>query len=145
MIVGFCAGIVAGMLLGMIFRVNYFGSSWWLWLVVLVMVVGYVYPWATWVGVAMMAGMVLAFFRISGELGGEKYVQNLVGANIKVTGEIACDPETDEGLTKYNINRLRFGTEGVEAAVEDRWGINKTGRVVIILTSSNADCQGSCQ
>ena len=59
------AGILIGMVLGLIFKINYFGAWWWLILVVLVFVLMYFWPKFLTVGLCLIAGMVLAFCRIT--------------------------------------------------------------------------------
>ena len=115
-VVGLCAGIVAGVIIGMIFRVNYFGSVVWIGVVIVMMVVGYLKPRVGVAILAVVAGMMLAFFRIAGELQGEEYVKGLYDYDIVVAGVISGDPETDEGATKFKLGNLRFGEEGVESS-----------------------------
>ena len=64
-----CAsGIVIGVVVGVVMRVNYFGSVWWLVGSVVVLVVGYLRPKIAMMVLAVMAGMVLAFVRVTDEL-----------------------------------------------------------------------------
>lgn len=64
----------------------------------------------------MIAGMVLAFFRIAYELTGEDYIRRLYGYEVVVTGVIEGEPEADEDVTKFKLTELRFGEEEVESA-----------------------------
>ncbi len=61
-------GIIFGCILGVVFRVNYFGSPLWVMFVVLVFVFMYFWPRFFTVGMCLIAGMVLAFFRVAGTL-----------------------------------------------------------------------------
>ena len=116
MVVGLCVGIVAGVIIGMIFRVNYFGSVIWMGVIIVVMVMGYLKPRVGLVILVVIAGMMLAFFRIARELRGEEYIKGLLNFDIVVAGVISGDPETDEGATKFKLGDLRFGEEEVESS-----------------------------
>ena len=76
-----CIGIVAGVILGMVFKINYFASGWWVVLAVGLLVAGYLKPKYALVAVAVLAGMMLAFFRVASEL----EVQSAMGQNYKAT------------------------------------------------------------
>ena len=58
-------GIIVGSILGLIFRINYFGSPVWIGLVVILFVFMYIKPKYLTVGMCLVAGMVLAFFRVA--------------------------------------------------------------------------------
>ena len=137
MVVGLCVGIVAGVIIGMIFRVNYFESVVWVGVIMMVMVVGYLKPRVGVVILAVVAGMMLAFFRIAGELRGEEYVRGLYDYDVVVAGVISGDPETDEGVTKFRFGDLRFGEEGIEGSgslyitVNRNEGLMRADRVVL--------------
>ena len=60
-----CVGIVVGCIFGIVFRINYFESVWWVVLAVLIFVFMYFKPKVLVVGVCLIAGMVLAFFRVA--------------------------------------------------------------------------------
>lgn len=60
-----CVGIIVGCIIGIVFRVNYFSSGWWVVLVVMIFVVMYFRPRLFTVGLCFIAGMVLVFFRVS--------------------------------------------------------------------------------
>ena len=64
-VVALAIGIVVGMILGMGFTVNYFASPVWLIFVAVVLVLVYVRPKLVFVGLALVAGMVLAYFRVA--------------------------------------------------------------------------------
>ena len=115
-VVGFCVGIVTGTILGLVFRVNYFASILWVLFVVLLLVFAYVRPKVFFVALALIAGMVLAFFRVSTELYGEEYIRQFVGKEVIVAGVVKGDPNEDEKGIKVKIDDLRFGNE--EKAVQ---------------------------
>lgn len=58
-------GIIVGSILGMIFRINYFWSPVWIGLVVLLFIFMYFKPRFLTVGMCLIAGMILAFFRVA--------------------------------------------------------------------------------
>ena len=64
---------------------------------------------------AVIAGMVLAFFRITSELAGEDFIRGLYGYDVVVAGVVDGEPETDEDVTKFKLTDLKFGEE-VESA-----------------------------
>ena len=110
-VVFLCVGIIAGMILGMIFRINYFASPVWIVFAVIVFVFIYLRPKYVFVGVALLIGMILAFFRVTSELSGEDYIRQFFGQNVIVRGIVDGDPETDEEGTKVKITSLKFGDD----------------------------------
>ena len=64
----------------------------------------------------MVAGMVLAFMRITNELSGEDYIRRLYDYEVVVSGMIDGEPETDENVTRFKMTDLRFGEDQVESA-----------------------------
>lgn len=60
---------------------------------------------------ALIAGMIFAFFRVSFNLLDEKYVQQFYEQTIEVTGVVDGDPDIDDGTTKFKLSQLRFGEE----------------------------------
>ena len=115
-VVFLCVGIVVGVVLGMVMRVNYFASPVWVGVCVAVMIVGYLKPRVGVMVLAVVAGMILSFVRVAGELSGEDYVRRLYGHEVVVAGVVSGDPETDEGVTKLKLTDLRFGEEKVRSA-----------------------------
>ena len=114
LIVALSVGIIVGAILGIIFRINYFVSPAWIGVVVALLVAAYLKPKCVLMVVALIAGMILVFFRIAGELMGENYVRELVNKNVVVMGVVDGDPETDETVTKCKIRELRIGEVEVE-------------------------------
>ena len=108
-----CVGIIAGMILGIVFRINYFASVVWIVFAAMVLVFVYFYPRALFVGLALIAGMIIAWFRISSELYGQDYIRQFYGKDVIVSGVVDGDPEEDEGDVKLKIKDLRFGEEGI--------------------------------
>lgn len=64
-VVTFSVGIIVGSILGVVFRINYFGSPVWVGLVILLFIFMYVKPQFLTVGLCLIAGMVLVFFRVA--------------------------------------------------------------------------------
>ena len=64
--------------------------------------------------VALAAGMILAWFRISSELHGQNYIRQFYGKEVVVTGRVESDPEEDEGEMKLKLGNLKFGEESRE-------------------------------
>ncbi len=111
-IVALCVGVVAGTILALVCRINYFASPVWIIGVVVVMILAYFRPKIIFVVVAMVAGMILAFVRSSTELVGEDYIRQYYEQTIVVSGAVDGDPETDENVTKFKLRDLRFGENG---------------------------------
>lgn len=59
------SGVIFGMILGMVLKINYFNSPIWLLLVGMVFIFMYLKPRFLLVGLCFLAGMVLAFFRVA--------------------------------------------------------------------------------
>ncbi len=101
------------MIVGIVFRINYFASVVWIVFAVLVLIFVYFYPRAVFLGMALIAGMVIAWFRVSAELYGEDYIRQFYGKNVVVSGVVDGDPEEDEGDMKLKLKDLKFGEEGI--------------------------------
>lgn len=115
-VVMLCLGIVAGTVLGLALRINFFTSSIWLGVAIAIFVLVYLSPKLIFVGLAVVAGMILAFFRVSSELIGEDYIRQFYGQTVLVAGVVDGDPEIDEGGTKIKLKNLKFGGEGIETS-----------------------------
>ena len=113
LVVGLCVGIVAGTVVGLMLRVNFFASPLWLVAVGAMLLVAYVRPKMGFVVVAVIMGMILAWFRVAGELQGQDYIRQFRGQTVMLTGVVESDPNTDEKGMKLKLKDLRFGEEGV--------------------------------
>ena len=116
-VMGVAIGVIFGMVVGLALRVNYFGSWWWMVGVVVILVVSYLKPKMTWILLAVVAGMVLAFFRVAMELEGQEYVRGLVGSEVMVQGTVTGDPEADDGAIKLKLSGLEFDGESVRGSI----------------------------
>ena len=112
-VVAMCVGIVAGVVLGLVFRINFFASPVWIGFAAGLMVLAYFRPKLIFMVIALLAGMVLAFFRVSSELAGENYIRQFYGQEVLVTGTVDGDSETDDSGTKIKLTNLEFGEEKV--------------------------------
>lgn len=133
-----CMGIIAGMILGLVFRINYFASPVWLVLVVAMFVVAYLKPKIILVVLLMVAGMILAFFRVATELSSENYIRQFFGQTVVVSGTIDGDPETDEKGTKIKLKDLEFGEEekfdlsgSIYASLKKNTKLTRSDKVVL--------------
>ena len=113
LVVWLCVGIVVGTIIGVVFRVNYFTSPVWLVGCAVMLVVAYLKPRCALIAVGVVAGMVLTFVRVAGELKGEDYVWGLYDKEVMVAGVVSGDPVTDENMTKFKLVDLRFGEDKV--------------------------------
>jgi hypothetical protein len=112
-VVGLCAGIVAGTVLALLFRVNYFASPIWIVVTTMLLIFAFIRPRFAFVIIAVVAGMILAFFRASTELIGEDYIGGLRDQTVMVTATVDGDPNSDEKGTKIKLKNLQFGEERV--------------------------------
>ena len=96
-VVALCVGVIAGVVLGMVFRINFFASVVWVGFAAVVLILIYIFPRAVFLGVALIMGMILAWFRVSAELYGQDYIRQLYGKEVVVTGVVVGDPEEDDG------------------------------------------------
>lgn len=115
-VVALAIGIIAGTILALIFRINFFASPLWLATTTVALIIAYLKPRAALVIIAIIAGMILSFFRATAELAGEDYIRQFYDQTITVTGTIDGDPNHDESTTKFKIKNLQFGGENGEQA-----------------------------
>ena len=114
MVASFCVGVVAGMVVGLIWRVKFFDSPIWIIVCGLLLIIILFKSKLAFVLLALMSGVVLAFFRISVEFISEDYARQFEGQMVVITGTIDGDPETDEQGTKLKLTNLGFGEEKFE-------------------------------
>lgn len=116
LVVAMCVGVVVGTVLALVFRISFFVAQLWVWVAVGIMVIGYFWPKTFWLIAAVVAGMILAFYRSSQELNGEDYIRQFYNQTVMVSGRIDGDSETDESGTKIKLTDLKFGEDGVVAS-----------------------------
>ncbi len=116
-VVALCLGIITGVILALIFRINFFISPIWLVVVGLILVLIYIFPRACFIGLALVAGMILAFFRSATTLSGSNYIQQFYGEIITVTGVVDGDPESADGRTSFKLKNLQFGENKVSGVL----------------------------
>ena len=86
--VAMCVGVVVGTVLALVFRISFFVAQLWAWVAVGIMVIGYFWPKIFWLIAAVVAGMILAFYRSSQELNGEEYIRQFYSQTVIVSGRI---------------------------------------------------------
>lgn len=111
-VVFLCIGIIVGAILGLIFRISFFGAVGWMAFSIVLMVIALVGSRRFLMIFVLASGMILMFFRISSEFFSEDYVKQFYGQTVLVEGVIDGDAETDESGTKFKIGNLRFGEKG---------------------------------
>ena len=104
-----CIGIIIGTILALVFRINYFGSIWWCVLSILLFIITLIKPKYLFAVIAILSGLLLAFFKSSIELSGEAKIRELIDQTVTVSGTINRDPATDESGTKYVLKDIHFG------------------------------------
>ena len=110
-VVALCIGILAGTILALVFRINYFTSPIWLAAVIVFLIIAYLKPRTALIIIAFIAGMLVSFVRASGELQGEDYIRQFYDQTIAVTGTVDGDPNSDETTTKFKLTALKFGED----------------------------------
>lgn len=128
-VVGLCAGIVAGTVLALLFRVNYFASPIWIVVTTMLLIFAFIRPRFAFVIIAVVAGMILAFFRASTELIGEDYIDGLRDQTVMVTATVDGDPNSDEKGTKIKLKNLQFGEERVRVQGSLFITVKQTGEI----------------
>ncbi len=108
-VVTLAVGIIAGTILALVFRINFFASPLWLFFVAILLILAYLRPKLTFIVLALIAGLVLAFFRTTKELIGEDYIHQFYDQTIIVTGTVSGDPSSDDSATKFKLTNLKFG------------------------------------
>ncbi|MDO4742350.1 MAG: ComEC/Rec2 family competence protein [Candidatus Saccharibacteria bacterium] len=111
-VVFFAVGVIFGTILALVFRINFFCSVGWLIFVILASILVYFVPRLFFITLALISGMVLAFFRVANELVSEQYVRGFYGDNVIVWGEVDGDPEADASGINVKLKNLRFSEEG---------------------------------
>lgn len=111
-VVCLCVGIILGVILGLVFRVKFFGTIGWIFVSILLFCFTLFSPRKTFLVFAVVAGVLIAFFRIASELYVEDYIAQFYGQTVVVKGVVSGDPETDEGGTKLVFQNLKFGENG---------------------------------
>lgn len=129
-VVATCVGIVVGTILALVFRVSFFSSPLWVVVSLAIIVVVYFVPRAFLIILAVVAGMLLAFYKSSAELIGEDYVRQFYGQTVVVGGTIEGDPDADDGKTKFKLTNLKFGDAAENEA---------RGNLYISLSAQNAE------
>lgn len=109
LVVALAMGVILGAIVGMMLRIRFFVSPGWMALVLVVFCLAYFRPKLWLIGVVFLVGIVLMFFRMSGEFQDEQYIKSFYGQEILVTGVVEMDPETGDEGTKLRISNLEFG------------------------------------
>ncbi len=110
------SGIIIGAILALVFRVNYFSSPVWIVLVFILFIIAFFKPKVAFLLIALVAGMIVMFFRVANELIDADYVRQLYGQTVLISGVIEGDPEIDEAKVKFRLNNLEFGEEKIKKA-----------------------------
>lgn len=108
-VVAFCVGIITGVIIALVFRISFFASPLWILLACALLIIAYLRPRIAFIIIALLAGLILSFWRASGELIGEEYIRGFYNQEIVVTGIIEGDPSHDESATKFKLSQLKFG------------------------------------
>ncbi len=132
-IVALAIGIISGVVLAMVFRINFFASWWWIVLVIIILVFTYLRPKFLLLALSLIAGMILSFYRVTSELHNENYIRQFYDQTVVIIGTVDGDPETDVGSTKFKITNLKFGN----------FGASIVGGSIYVSLSSNSTIERS--
>ena len=108
-IVLYSVGIILGAIFGIVFRIVYFSSLIWIFVSLVLLVFTLIFSKRGFLIFAAISGMILVFFRISGELYGNDYVRQFFGQSVVVSGIVKDDPVVDEYGMKIKLVKLEFG------------------------------------
>lgn len=97
-------GIIVGSILGVVLRINYFGSPVWILFVVILFIFMYVKPQFLTVGLCLISGMVLAFFRVA-----------VVLSDVSET-----DKKIEDGTESLVLSARDFLAERIENRLSER-------------------------
>jgi len=111
-IIALSIGIIAGAIMALIFRVNFFTSPIWLALIIILLIITYLRPRLFFIILTLLAGLILSFVRSATELIGEDYIRQFYDQTVTITGTVDGDPNNDETGTKFKIKNLKFGENG---------------------------------
>lgn len=98
----FCISIIIGDVAALILRAKILGSFLWLALAVVLLVVSIIISRRIATVLAILAGLIIPFYRTAPTVIAGDYYQNLVGQNITIKGKIAKDP-TESSSGKYSV------------------------------------------
>ena len=73
---------------------------------------------------AVAGGILIGLFRIGIEISGQEVWQNLIGKEIKISGIIKDDPDTDDSKTTVKLNKIKLADDNET---------NLSGTIYIIL------------
>ena len=107
-VVAMCVGVILGVILALVGRISFFASPIWLILAGILLIFVYFEPKMIFIILALVAGMILAFFKVADELKGEDFVRQFYGQTVTIVGEVDGDPETDVKGTKIKLKNLKF-------------------------------------
>ena len=126
LLVGCCVGVVGGMILANILQWGFFSSPLWLVFVLLLAVIAFLKPCRLFLVVMILAGVVLAFWRVGTDLAKAGTFDSLAGKNITVIGKISEDPDIDDGSTTLRLSELSFEGQEMRGLIFVKLGGEKT-------------------
>ena len=98
----FCISIIIGDVAAFILRANFFGSFLWLIFAAVALLTALFVSRRITIILAILAGLVIPFYRVAPIISAKDYYQNLINKNIVVSAKIVKDPaESDNG--KFNL------------------------------------------
>lgn len=121
-------GIILGAIFGIVFRIVYFSSLIWVFVSLILLAFTLIFSKRGFLIFAVISGIVLAFFRVSGELYDSDYIRRFFGQSVVVSGIVKDDPVVDESGMKIKLVKLEFGE-----------GKASVGGSVYILARFNCD------
>ena len=95
-VVALAVGIITGTVLALVFRINYFASPVWIAVALMLLIWAFLVPRFAFLVIALIAGMILAFFRVSDELAGENYIKQFFNQEVVVEKHMPFSLVSDE-------------------------------------------------
>ncbi len=83
----------------------------------LLLIVAFMHPSILFVGFGIVAGLILAFFRVSVEVSGQSILYNLVGKNVEISGTVQGDPDQDGRNFSFKLSDLCVNDSCFEGSI----------------------------
>lgn len=114
---GFVLGIIGGVVISTILRVNFFSSAVWLGFVGVALAFAFFRPSYLFAIVAVIAGTVLGSYRVSAELIGQDRLAGLVGKTVEISGQVKGDPDIDGESGSLRLEKLEINGENMRGVI----------------------------
>lgn len=100
-------GIICGVVFSFVLQESFVGS--WLWLLVAILLLIFALKRACIFSIilAFLAGLIFSNYRLDNIISSQNYLQQMVGNNVTISGQIMEDPEVDASGTTLRVHKLK--------------------------------------